>query len=153
MKIFSGLLALLISTLIGYFASLKYKKRYDFYLYFYNFNKILKNEVQFKQTTILQIIEQEREQTDFYNVLSDFFERDNATVSLEYLKTHEKRFVSDYLLTIGVGDRQSQIKYLDGVTFSIEQNLSNSENEYKRNKSLFVRLGFLIGLAIFIIIL
>ena len=54
MKIFLGLILLLLSTFLGYLLSSKYTKILEFYKEFISFNKKLITEVSFSQKTIIQ---------------------------------------------------------------------------------------------------
>ncbi|MBQ5927253.1 MAG: hypothetical protein IIX01_04960, partial [Clostridia bacterium] len=92
--------------------------------------------------------------------LEDFFvnlksgEEQNGNFLEEYLflSQDEKRFVSDYLSMLGRGDSASQKAYFQSQKNFLNQYKTKSVEECKKYGDLYVKLGFLLGLAILVLI-
>ena len=64
-----------------------------------------------------------------------------------------KNFYKNYLSIIGSGDRISQIQFIDNASEQIDIKYKNSQEEEKVYKKLYYKIGFLIGLMVFILFL
>ena len=62
-------------------------------------------------------------------------------------------FLKNYLETIGNGDKQSQIKFLNECDAMLKENLKNAQEDEKKYLSLYKKISFLIGLVALIIFL
>ena len=70
-----------------------------------------------------------------------------------FLKQEEKRVVEDYFLMLGKGDSGSQKGYCLAAKDGIVKLQAEAELTCKRYADLYVKLGFLCGLLILILIL
>ncbi len=162
MNIILGFIALAACTFVGYLYSTKYSSKKNFYQSFVFFNSRLLSEVSFAKKPIIAILAEKDDKNDnFYNILKERFKNNEMTNStqneylekLKFLSQDEKNVVYEYLGNIGGSDRASQLLYLQTVEKQIKERLLESTEEEKKYKSLYVKMGFLIGLAVFIIIL
>lgn len=154
MNLFIGILALIVCTVIGYRLSAKYTAKKNFYSDFYDFNKALKGEVSFAQKTIKDLIKNGAAgKGEFFNVINQKFFEKSEDFTVKSLSAEQTNFLKNYLNTIGQSDRSTQLKYLDNAESAISQNLSESTEDEKKYKTLYVKLGFLFGLIILIALL
>lgn len=154
MKICIGIILIFLFVLIGYALSFKYNDRKNFYTDFFNFNSKLKDEIEFRQTVLNDIINNLNNNGYFYSELQSYLKfPQNYTVTCTFLNDEEKNEVINYFKTIGTGERTSQIKYLDFISKIIENKKNNTTAEYNKYKPLFIKMGFLFGLIIFIIVI
>ena len=70
-----------------------------------------------------------------------------------FLKREEKRVVEDYFLMLGKGDSISQKGYFSSVKQSLSALQIDAETACKRYGDLYIKLGFLCGLLILILML
>ena len=153
MKLILGVLLLIISTFIGYIFSEKYKKRKNYYQNFRLFNSRLKNELIFTKKSILELIDL-KEFDDFIINLNNYFNNVNIEeLSLPYLNNEEINFFYDYAKRIGSGDKDSQLQYVNEIDVEISKRFIDAEEKEKKYKALYVKIGFLIGLILLIIVL
>lgn len=150
MNLFFGVLLLFISTIVGYYLSLKFVKKREFYENFSSFNKTFTSEVGFSQKTLKDIIS--KFDNDFYNFLKNNI-NGSKDFSLKYLSEEEMTFAKTYANSIGVGDKHSQLEFLKSITTEIDNRLKVSIENEKKYKNLYVKLGFLTGLICLIIFL
>lgn len=149
-----GILLLVISIYIGYSIAKKYDKKLNFYYQFNNFNNILKNEMLFSQKTIKKIILENYLENDyFYKKLMNYFNDNLVNVDCKFLDKEEILFYDTYLSTIGQGDLTAQIGYIEKTANYLAEKYNQSLSEQKKYKSLYTKIGFLIGLMLLIIFL
>lgn len=153
MKIVLGLILLAFSTLIGFLLGGKYSDKLQFYQDFCEFNDRLKLEISFKQTTLLKILENEKRRSDFYLAIKDYIIFKEKKFDKKYIDAHEKEFFLSYLSNIGTSDKNSELKYLENATNIIYAEHNKIKIEEKKYRTLYIKLGFLIGLMLFILVL
>lgn len=153
MNIYIGVLSLLICTFFGYRLSVKYKDRKNFFTDFISFNEKMINEVSFSQNSLLSIVEKEKkENRDFGKLLYEKI-TDNDIILPKYLKEDEAETLFEYVNNLGKSDRESQLTYLSAKKKVIDELRVSAENEAKKYGNLYIKLGFLTGLIIFVALL
>ncbi len=155
MKIFLGITLLITSTLLGYFLSLKYKNKKRFYSDFFDFNLKLKKEVAFSQYTIIELIDKtsKTKTSDFNASLDNIIVKNSSKINISYLSESEVDFFKNYCANIGSVDKTSQIEYLTIIQNEIEIKKTQAYLDEKKYCSLYIKLGFLLGLIALIILL
>lgn len=153
MNLFFGIVLLIISTFVGYVCSSKFSDRQVFYLDFLNFNKKLKQEVAFKQSTILTIVNKLNNNSDFNITTKDFFSKNELNFNKKYLTEEEKNYFYDYLREIGKTEKNYQIEYLNATNETLTLKQKACEEDAKKYKKLYIKIGFLIGLILLILVL
>ncbi len=150
MRLFLGVICLILCLFVGYVLSQKFSYKKRFYSDFKNFNERLTTEVSFTQKTIFQLINDN--DTDFYKFIKNKIS-DGESVNPRYLKKEELEFLDDYISNVGKSDRYTQMLYLNSVKNQIENCFYKSKEDEKKYKSLYVKMGFLIGLIILVVLL
>jgi stage III sporulation protein AB len=161
MNIILGFFIMIICTFFGYKFSLKYSGRSNFYESFCRFNKIIQTEVKFKQSTLNEILTNIKDKDDFYSLLKDcvinevfsikaFEEKINK---IKYLSKEDVDFFNVYINNLGTSDLATQSKFLEGADKMLLERNAQAKKDEKKYKTLCLKIGFLIGLTIFIIIL
>lgn len=153
MKFFIGIILIVLSTLVGYLFSIKYSERR---IFFEDFNKVvirLKNEINFTQRPVIDVLNSSLDNgSDVLVVYNSFLLNNyNYTSNLKYLSFNEKNFVFDFLSTIGTGDVLSQNKIIDVAIEQSNSFLKQSIDDEKKYKTLFIKLGLLAGITLFIL--
>lgn len=154
MKIILGIIIMILCVLIGYFYSKKYQERKKCFEDFKNFNGRVKNEVNFSQTSLISIVKSISTDTAFNSYVHGYFiDKNDSIDKLKFFNEHERTFVSDYMKNIGQGDKNSQSQFLESSEKQIEKYLDDAIEEDKKYRPLCIKLGFLFGLIILIILL
>ncbi len=154
MRLFLGVVLLIICTFIGYIKSNKYYFRRLFYDDFLQFNSRLKNEVAFKQSTIKNLLENEKSETDFIKVLkTNIIFNQDLPFNINYLNETELKQYKDYVLDIGTGDKVLQMEFLQRVDEEVSKKQKQCREDEEKYKKLYVKLGFFIGLILLILVL
>lgn len=150
MNVYIGILSLIICTFLGYRLSVKYTERKKFFSDFYNFNEKMINEVSFSQNSVLTLLKRERDLSrDFGKVLYDIISEDDLIFPC-YIKPEEKELLELYVKRLGKSDRASQLVFLSSEKKIIDDIRSSVILDEKRYRKLYVKLGFLFGLIIFV---
>ena len=86
--------------------------------------------------------------------IRDFFlEKKESEDKLKIFTKEEKDFFTDYVRRIGQGDKKSQPDYLEAAEAKINGYIAAAEEADKKYRPLCIKLGFLFGLIILIILL
>lgn len=139
---------------VGYLLAGKYKQRKKFFYELDFFNARMINEVSYTKMPLSAVIEKYPFSGDFGKLLEEKKKNGSVTGDFEiaYLSGDEKNFVRDYFLMVGRSDSGSQREYLNSARAETEKLRAESEKEYKRRFNLYVRLGFLFGLILAVLL-
>ncbi len=151
MKLFIGFLLLIISTFLGYILSEKFNKRKIFYQRFQVFNNKLKNEIAFSKKTINELVLSLDLDNDFNKKLYAYIKENNTDEKINYIKNEEYEFFLNYLTSIGNGNVDSQLNFINNAEQEIKKYLSESIDNEKKYRILYIKIGFLIGLILLIV--
>ncbi len=152
MKLFIGIIFVFISSYLGYCASSKYIIRRKFYQSFYDFNKTMQSEVTFSKNSINKIIDENTRSPFCSLVKNRLILNKEYAIDSKYSDT-EKCFIQNYIENLGNSDSLTQIAFLNSAESNIKKQLNDCILEEKKYKSLYVKLGFLVGAVILIILL
>lgn len=162
-KFIVGIALVAFTTFCGYFLAKKYRQRKLFFMQLLEFNERYLSEIAYYRRPIKEFTEKYTYKGEFDELLQDFFRslqsgeslRENLLDSAKYafLTIEEKRVVEDYFLMFGKGDSQSQKGYFSSVKSSLSKLQSEAETQCKRYGDLYIKLGFLCGLLLLILML
>ena len=140
MKIFIGILVVLLSTIIGYLLSRKYTRLKNFYSNFDNFNKILKTEIAYSQKTLNEIIsERNSKDNDFLENFNLYLEnKENFSLNINYLTNDEKIFLLEYFENVGKTEKGSQLEFLKKAEERLSLFYKNATDLDKKYRSLYI---------------
>ena len=154
MRLIFGVICIILSVFLGNMFSEKYVKRKNFYSDFSGFNKKLKANVSFSKRSLLEIINSEDcSNSDFYALLKKYIDKREFDFTSKYLKTDELDFVKSYFDLIITSDDKTLEDFIDLNTKKLNETYEISLLNEKKYKSLYVKMGFLIGLIATIILL
>ncbi len=161
-KFLLGIAVVAFTSFCGHFLSKKYRIRKVFFKQWKEFNERFLSEISYYRRPLRQFIEVYSYQGEFQQLLHDFYLTLDERTPLEkilsetdayaFLKAEEKRGIEDYFLMIGKGDSASQKTYFSSVKERLATLQQTTETEAKRYGDLYVKLGFLCGLLILILI-
>ncbi len=155
MNVFLGVVCIAFCVFLGYFFSYKYTDRKNFYVNFYNFNQKLKSEVNFTKRTLISMVKElEGKQDGFSKVIyAKIIDEKEVIIKENYLTIDEKNSLYNYLDGLGNSDFYTQLKILESIDGELKDKKEKSIIDEKRYKILYIKLGFLCGLAILILLL
>ena len=163
-KFLIGIAIVAFTSFCGFTLAKKYRIRKNFFTQFYEFNGRFLSEVAYFKRPLAEICSRFVYRGDFDLLLKSFFkkqkeygERMGAASTLDlreysFLTADEQAFVGDYFLTIGRGDSISQKAYFSSAKEKLADYKQKSEVECKKYGDLYLKLGFLCGLAVLILI-
>ena len=76
---------------------------------------------------------------------------ENFCLNINYLSSYEKAFLLEYFENIGKTEKGSQLEFLKKAEERLSTFYKNAIELDKKYKTLYIKLGFLIGLIIFIL--
>ena len=126
-------------TLIGTFLSANRKKRMQIFSELYEFNEQLILTLKFTRTTMEKIAEP-------YKFVPDILK------GKELISGEEGQFLKDYILNLGKTDALSQVDYLNERKMILKKYKDESYADYKKYSSLYVKIFFLIGVMVAVLL-
>lgn len=161
-KFFLGICIIAFTSYCGRLLSKKYRQRQQFFKQFKEFNERFLSEIAYYRRPLKQFIAAYSYQGEFEELLRDFCKLLAVNPSTpcfltedekyHFLKREEKQMVEDYFFMLGKGDSASQKGYFSSVKEGLVKLQVSTEGEAKRYGDLYVKIGFLCGLLILILI-
>ncbi len=155
MKLALGIIFLVGCTFLGYYFSRKYVIKREFYCDFYDFNKKIKSEISFAQKSLIEIVDKSsgRKGVFYSNICGFLNEKKDISLDKNIFSQEETDFFNSYLESLGGLDKKTQLDFLNDANEKLEKFKNDSKDEEKKYKSLYIKMGFLIGLIALIILL
>ena len=160
LKVLSGIAIILFSTLCGYVFAKKYRQRRLFFTQFYQFNQRFLNEIAYYRRPIKEFFATYSYKGEFNDFLKEFYENLDARshsigeylLGFTFLKKEDRTVIEDYFYMIGKGDSFSQNAYFSSVKEKLFSLQKEAEESNKKHGDLYVKMGFLVGIFILILI-
>ena len=163
LKFLLGIAMVAFTAFCGYLLAKKYRQRKLFFLQLKEFNERFLNEISYYRRPIAEFVSGYAYQGEFQTLLALFFEKIKERSATEkiflsddefsFLSRDEKRLVEDYFQMLGKGDSSSQKGYFSSVKDSLSKLQSATEADCQKYGDLYVKIGFLCGLLILILML
>ena len=163
-KVVLGVVIVCITTFSGKLLAGKYRRRKDFFVQMSEFNNRFLTEVSYYKRPLLEFFESFTYHGEFQELLEEVISAKKGSIvtkgwskgidfsPFSFLTADEKALISDYFLTIGKGDSGSQKTYFSGMNETLNSLRKRCEEEGKKYGELYLKLGFLLGLAILVLI-
>lgn len=160
-KFFLGIAIVAFTSFCGYFLAKKYRKRKEFFTQFYYFNERYLSEIAYLRRPLVEFINRYGYKGEFLYLLECFLsaiskgmKMDLTTLSeFEFLTKEEKTVTESYFLMLGRGDSASQNAYFSAQKERLSALEKQARTDSKKYGDLFVKIGFLCGLLILILII
>ena len=163
LKLFIGICLVAFTSICGYLFAGKYRKRKMFFAQFYEFNERFLSEVSYYRRPLCDFIANYAYIGAFNELLQGYYTDikekslfDRRILDLEdfsFLKKDEKVVIADYFLMLGRGDSASQKGYFSTVKSTLSKLQIQAVDEGKRYGDLYIKLGFLSGLLLLLLII
>ncbi|MBR2377369.1 MAG: hypothetical protein IKA85_06360 [Clostridia bacterium] len=151
LKLIIGIGAIVLAVKIAKDKSDVIKNEYLYFNGLVNFCDKVLSDLSFKKSKLEYLLNLEFNSKDLNLTLSTF--KNEKIIFPAYLSKDEEYLIIDFLTTLGKSDVESQIKNV--IAFKKEFiKISNEKYErYTKTNKLFVKLGFVSGLLIFILVI
>ena len=163
LKFIVGIAIVAFSSFCGYMLAGKYRKKKEFFVQFALFNERFIAELSYYKRPIKEFSSQYNYKGEFEILLQEFlntlsshdylFNEWTLSSQFFFLNEDEKRILSEYFITLGRSDTQSQKNYFFTAKDRLNSMRDEAEKTCTRYADLYVKLGFLCGLFILILIL
>lgn len=163
LKFVFGIGIVAFSSFCGYFLAKKYRKRKLFLQQFKEFNERFLSEVSYFRRPIKAFVSTYSYKGEFDRFLKAFFvqlDKGQAQTyafdfksEYSFLREEERQTVADYFLMLGRGDSHSQKGYFASIKERLGAQCAAAETDCKKYGDLYIKLGFLCGLLILILMM
>ncbi len=161
-KFLLGVAIVAFTSFCGYLLSKGYRKRKAFFKQFKEFNERFLSEISYYRRPLKEFAGAYAYNGEFQILLESYFQaldaRSETSITVcekeeySFLTEEDRRVVEDYFLMLGRGDSASQKGYFTSVVAKLSAIQTESETAAKRYGDLYVKIGFLCGLLILILI-
>ena len=158
LKFIFGIAIIGFTTFCGYFLAKKYRQKKLFFVQLYDFNEHFLTEIAYYRRPIKEFISLHSYQGEFNVLLNAFYTglQDGSFTDLAeytFLTEEEKRWVMDYFLMLGKGDSSSQKAFFSAMKDGLTKYKIEAEENCKRYGDLYIKIGFLCGLLLLILVI
>jgi stage III sporulation protein AB len=160
-KLFLGLAIIAFTTFCGYLLTKKHRKRHTFFTQFTEFNERFLSEIAYFKRPVGEFLAKKSYRGEFAEFLELYYKNIANPQAIQtalftddyaFLNKEEKTVIFDYFFSLGKGNAISQSAYFNGMKVTLKTLKENAEKDNKRYGDLFIKLGFLCGLLILILI-
>ncbi len=161
-KIILAAVIVVFTSFCGYLFTKRYRRKRLFYVQLSEFNEYFLNEICYYRRPLAEFARTHRFSGEFSILLDAYLEclkQGKTTLGmvvsateLDFLDKEEKMEIDDYFQMLGKGDSASQKAYFSSVKERLQTRRKNAEECCKRYGDLYIKLGFLCGLFIVILI-
>lgn len=162
LKFIVGISLVVFGSFCGYFLARTYRKRRLFFAQFQEFNERFLTEISYSKRPLADFFAGFQYDgsfacllTDFYNSIESWGENGRDVLNMpdyDFITKQEKTMLFDYFLMLGKGDTISQKGYFSTLKLELSKLQNETEIANKRYGDLYVKIGFLCGLLILILI-
>ncbi len=161
-KFFLGIAIVAFTSFCGYLLAKKYRQKKSFFVQLKEFNERFIGEISYYRRPLIEFVEEYTYKNEFRLLLEDFFENIKnerivmkdilSTSDYTFLNEEEKNMVGNYFLMLGKGDSASQKAYFSSVKDTLSKLTLQADTTCKKYADLYIKIGFLFGLLILILI-
>ena len=163
LKIILGVSIVAFATFCGYLLSKKYRQRRCFFTCWREFNEQFIHEIAYFRRPISDFLSLRAYEGEFQTLLQEYAQllqeyAKNGEKWLDlsrysFLANEEKTAIFDYFMMLGKGDSASQKAYFLSVRDTLVKYQIAANEQGKKYEDLYIKLGFLCGLFILILII
>ncbi len=152
LKLLVGILSIILAVKIGADFALKDKKVYEFFNSLINLCDKIIADLNYKKSNIKVILSNKFQSNDL-NLLLKKFVKEKKLEFPNYLLKEEVFLIEDLFASLGKADTNSQILSVEAFKVELKKIAKEKYEKYKKYNTLFVKLGFISGLLIFIMVI
>ena len=155
MKFVAGLCFFCICTLIGIINSKKYSNRYKFYTALLNFNQDFKSVLSFRRDYVEKLLNKDYKFQPFNEILeqklSNSFNKNTLNLP-DFLNDEEKYEIVEFFNQMGKFDAITQSEIAIRYEELFKRKIESCDIDNKKYGLLYKKLGIIVGLIVFIIV-
>lgn len=157
-KFLLGIAIVLFCSFCGFYLAKKYRIRQSFYTQLWEFNERFLGEIAYYRRPLGEFLSKYTYKNQFELFINSFYsclKKEGNLRDLAYpdfMNEDERREVFDYFSMLGKGDSGAQKAYFTSVKETLSRRKKESVDACKKYGDLYVKLGFLIGLFILVLI-
>ncbi len=157
-KFLLGIAIVAFTSFCGYYLAKKYRKRQSFYVQWWEFNERFLGEIAYYRRPLGEFLSKYTYKNEFGMFLNSFYislqqeKKLRVMMYPDFLTEEEKRELQDYFSMLGRGDSGAQKAYFSAIKDMLTKRKTESLEACKKYGDLYVKLGFLIGLFILVLI-
>ena len=110
------------------------------------------SDLSYKKSNLYEILNYKYSSNEFIKTVNSFIKRNPLYVP-EFLSFEESMFVQNYFSSLGTLDSNTQIKNLEAFKDEIKKIYNEKYQDFKKYYTLFMKLGFVSGLTLFILVI
>lgn len=129
----------------------KHIKTAEFFNEFYSFHKKINAEISFSQSTIKCLVDELNIDNDFNLAIKKYFDGFFQEPECEYINDTDKALVFNYFNALGVGDKNTQLKAVNAFEYEIKNKKDIYNENVKKYRLTYAKIGILFGIIVFII--
>ncbi len=152
LKLLIGIFSIVLAVKIGVDKSLKYKNVYEFYNSLINLCDKIISDLNYKKSKMSVILSNKFQSKDLNDMLKKLVKEKKLVVP-NYLSKEEAFLIEDLFNSLGKVDANSQILAIEAFKTELKKIANEKYEKYKKYNTLFVKLGFISGLLIFIMVI
>lgn len=142
----------LFLTYIGYFLSGKYRLKKNFYKEWVRFHRAFLNDMEYIRRPLPELFERFSAKGEFEKILETYQKEHFLQGNIPFLNKEENGFLSEYFSFLGRSDFTGQKEYFSAAGKSLEDTYAAAEKDAAKYTDLYIKLGFLLGIAIVILL-
>ncbi|MBR7100101.1 MAG: hypothetical protein IKC91_02985 [Clostridia bacterium] len=143
----------LFLTYLGYFLAGKHRLAKKFYASWDKFHQFFLSEVEYTRRPLDEVLKRFEDEGDFSGFLKEYRNNHKIENSIDFLSKEENEFLKEYFSFLGKSDYTAQREYFNANTKKLNDYKLKSEQNAVKYTDLYVKLGFLLGLIIVILLI
>ena len=152
-KIIVGILSVIVFTKIGYDKSKNYKEKLAFYNSITLFCDKFLVELEYKKSHVEKVLKDSYSSSSAKKLFNSYLNDKNNLIFPDFLNNEEKSILSDFFMKLGLGDTDSQKIYVKSYKNTFEKKASESWQNFKKYSNLYLKIGFMFGLTLMIVVI
>ena len=152
LKFLLAVLIVAFCTLLGWLAAAKYRARKNFFSQLSTFNERFLAELKYARKPLPVFLGEGKYEGDFGKTMAALSKSRAIKLNYGYLTTAEKEEIAGYLGMLGKTDSHAQNGYYAAQNDALHTKKTECERKAKARGELYLKLGFLAGLAFVILI-
>jgi len=151
-KIIVGLMIVLCSSVMGNLYSVKFKRKYDFFVCLEDFALYLKREIAFSSSAVQAIASSFKTDNDDLRELLSSFSQSGACNLPKYITADDENLLIPFFEKIGRSDRVNEIEMINTFFDDVRAVKERERIRCQRVGGASTKIGFFIGLILFFVL-
>ena len=150
-KLSIGVLCVILCLLVAKNRANYIKDKYYYFSSLVNSCELIKSDLIYKKRSIKEILSVDFQSLDFNQTIKSYFNSDEFFP--KYLNIEEKVLVKDYFKALGKGDTNSQLSIISSFKEEFLKIASDSKREFDKSYKVTIKVGFSIGIMLFVLVI